>query len=156
MRKLLISIALLAMLGTTLPARGQQQGIGVGIIVGEPTGISLKSWLSPSQAFDVAAAWSFDRYESFQFQIDYVLHSNRLFQQSRLPVYYGVGSRFKVKDEHDHHGHDDHVGVRFPLGVTYLFQRHPLDLFFEVAPTLDVMPDTDVTVNGGMGMRFYF
>jgi hypothetical protein len=51
---------------------------------------------------------------------------------------------------------DNRLGVRFPLGLDYLFARSHMEMFFEVAPLLDLAPDTEFTVNGGFGFRYYF
>ena len=42
-------------------AEAQVEGLGIGIIVGEPTGICGKLWLSGRTAIDGAAAWSFNK-----------------------------------------------------------------------------------------------
>ena len=55
MRKTFI-IALLGISSLTMSA--QDSGFGVGAIFGEPTGLSLKSWLSSKNAIDAAVAWS--------------------------------------------------------------------------------------------------
>lgn len=132
----------------------QRQGVGLGVIVGEPTGLSLKSWFSSSTALDLAAAWSFGDYEAFQFHLDYVFHHPRLIE-ANFPFYYGLGGRLKLKDTHDDES-DAHIGVRFPLGLVYLFREAPLDFFIEVVPILDLAPETDVNLNAAVGMRFYF
>jgi hypothetical protein len=132
----------------------QRRGVGLGVIIGEPTGISLKSWLSSSTALAMAAAWSFSDYEAFQVHLDYVLHHPRLVEPN-FPFYYGIGGRLKLHDTHADKN-DAHFGVRIPLGLTYLFRDVPLDMFIEVVPILDLVPDTDVTLNAAVGMRFYF
>ena len=43
---------------------------GAGIIVGEPTGLSFKHWMSRERAVDAAAAWSFSENDSFQSEFD--------------------------------------------------------------------------------------
>ncbi|MDY0093534.1 MAG: DUF3996 domain-containing protein [Candidatus Vecturithrix sp.] len=135
-------------------AFAQRQGVGLGVIVGEPTGLSLKSWMSASTALNLAAAWSFEKYGAFQVHLDYVFHHPRLVEPN-LPFYYGLGGRLKLKDS----GSDDndaHLGIRLPLGLVYLFREVPLDFFIEVVPVLDLAPETAVNLNAALGMRFYF
>jgi hypothetical protein len=38
--------------------KAQDSGFGIGIIAGEPTGLSGKLWLGGNNALDMAAAWS--------------------------------------------------------------------------------------------------
>lgn len=132
------------------------QDLAIGLIVGEPTGLSLKYWLDEEHAIDGAAAWSFSDNDSFQIHADYLWHRYDLFDTSELagkaPVYYGVGARLKDKDKHD----DTIFGLRIPVGITYVFAEAPFDLFAEIVPLVDLAPDVDVGLNAAIGLRFYF
>ncbi len=66
-----------------------------------------------------------------------------------MPLYYGIGGRLLNTS-------DTRVGIRGVIGLDYLFASSPLDLFFEIAPVLDFAPDTQMDLEGGVGMRFYF
>jgi hypothetical protein len=48
------------------------------------------------------------------------------------------------------------AGVRVPVGVSYLFERSPVDLFGEVVPILDVSREADFELNAVVGLRYYF
>ena len=74
-------------------------------------------------------------------------------------VYYGAGGRIKLKDDDnskERSNSDTRVGIRIPIGVTYIFENKPLDLFIEVVPILDVVPETDLRLNAALGIRYYF
>lgn len=139
------------------------KGVGLGVIIGEPTGLSFKTWLSPTKAIDAAAAWSFSENPSFQFHMDYLIHSFFLTGQSQsqgaIPVDFGLGFRVKLRDD-DNSGRlnadKSMVGVRIPFGVSYLFGSAPFDIFGEIVPVLDLVPDTHFNINGAVGFRFYF
>lgn len=152
----------LAILASAAGARSAE-GFGVGLILGEPTGISLKKWIGPESAVDAAAAWSLAENERFQFHADYLVHKFDWLQEGvgsgQLPVYFGIGGRIKLAGDHDDHDHDNdeaRVGVRVPFGLAYLAGSVPLEFFFEIVPVLDLVPDTDVDINGAVGFRFYF
>lgn len=137
-------------------ARAVDRGTGLGFIMGEPTGISGKFWLGGRTALDAALAWStFDEHDDLHLQMDYVWHDFGLLSVDRgaLPVYYGLGGRLATRDGR---GGEDRLGVRFPVGLAYIFPSQRADLFFEVAPTLDLTPDTNVDVEGGLGVRYFF
>ena len=51
---------------------------------------------------------------------------------------------------------NSHFGVRFPVGIAYIFPKNPFDLFFEIVPIFDLLPDTELNINAGIGARFYF
>jgi hypothetical protein len=48
------------------------------------------------------------------------------------------------------------LGVRVPFGIEYLLEDAPVDFFLEVAPLLDVAPETELRVNGAFGVRYFF
>jgi len=135
-------------------------GLGVGVIVGEPTGLSLKYWLDDEHAVDGAAAWSFWDHDGFQIHADYLWHNFDLIDpgslSGKLPVYYGVGARLKLEDDERRHDGDTVFGIRVPLGISYLFADAPFDLFAEVVPVLDLSPDVDLDINLAIGVRVYF
>ncbi len=130
----------------------QDHGFGIGIIIGEPTGISMKGWLSGTTAIDGGLAWSFVRNGSFHIHADYLWHSFDVFHtEERVPLYYGIGGRIKTE-----HQEDARLGVRVVVGVGYLFRDAPVDLFLEIAPIVDLAPSTELEVNAGFGARFWF
>jgi hypothetical protein len=131
---------------------GQERGFGVGILLGEPSGISMKGWLSSSSAIDAAVAWSFRQDGTFHIHADYLLHAFDVIKApEKIPLYYGIGGRLRT-GRHE----DAHFGLRMVVGVDYLFRDAPIDLFVEVAPILDLAPATEAEVNAGVGARFWF
>ncbi len=162
MKSVGVAVLILTVLATT-SAVYAQEGFGLGIIVGEPTGISIKSWLGGKHAIDAAGAWSFSENQSFQFHSDYLVHLVGVLppavNQSQLSLFTGIGGRIKFKEGNEGKGRNDDehlLGVRIPLGISYLFAGAPVDLFVEVVPILDVFPDTEFDINGAIGARFYF
>ncbi|NTV02848.1 MAG: hypothetical protein HGB04_08720 [Chlorobiaceae bacterium] len=138
---------------TTNAGAATKDGFGVGVIVGEPTGISLKKWTDDTHAVDAALAFSLTNGNAFQFHADYLIHetSGSIPElKGNLPWYYGIGGRVKADDG------DTRVGVRVPLGISYMFADAPLDFFAEVAPIVDIAPYVSLRLNGALGLRYYF
>jgi hypothetical protein len=152
-----IAIIMLLLAATSANARTQDD-FGIGVIIGEPTGLSLKYWLDDEIAYDGAVAWSYSENDSLQLHGDYLIHDYDLLEDDELPVYYGIGARLKFKDSDGSGRNEQHAmfGIRFPLGITYLFDDEPLDLFFEVVPVLDLSPDVELEINAALGLRLYF
>jgi hypothetical protein len=150
MRKLVIALAVLVVCAGS--AFEEVSGLGLGIMIGEPTGVSLKQWMTEQAALDAAAAWSFENEGAFHAHVDYLVHRPGLAEADagRVLLYAGIGGRVKAEAD------DSRIGVRIPLGVDYVFAGPPLDVFFEVAPVLDMAPKTEFRVNGGVGVRYYF
>jgi hypothetical protein len=135
----------------TSTASAQERKFGLGVVLGEPTGVSAKLWLGQTSAIDGVVAWSFANNPSVTFHADYLFHFFDVFslKEGRLPLYVGIGGTISIAPEPD-------FGVRFPVGVTYLFDTAPLDVFLEVAPIFLFFPATTFDFSGGIGIRFYF
>jgi hypothetical protein len=128
--------------------------VGLGVMAGEPTGITLKVWGSSEHAFDGAAGWSIGEDGRLYLHADYLWHRYELDPEEfrgTVPYYFGVGCRVLL-----HEGDDSRLGVRFPIGLDYVFDGGRFDVFIEVAPVLDVVPETEFDLSGGVGARFYF
>jgi len=136
-----------------LPKSPGGEGIGVGLILGEPTGLSLKGFVTDNIAVDGAAAWSFDSPSAFQIHSDLLYHNFDLvpLTEGKLPIYFGVGARVKF-ERHE----DTRAGIRVPVGIAYMFAKAPVDIFAELAPGMDVTPRTRFQMAGGVGVRFFF
>jgi len=155
-------IAIVAILtAATVSGRTARDGFGIGVIIGEPTGVSAKKWTDREHAFDAAAAWSFSEDDAVRLHADYLVHNFGVIRTDastgRLPFYYGIGGRILIFDN-DRRGddHDTRLGVRFPLGFSFLFTRAPFDIFAEIVPVLDIVPDSDFGLDAAIGARFYF
>jgi len=129
----------------------QNEKMGAGVILGEPTGVSLKYWLTESTALDAGFAWSFVDENAFQIQADYIIHNFNLIkvEKGKLPFYFGIGGRLKFST-------DVILGVRVPLGLDYIFSDEPIDIFLEFVPILDLLPKTDFTIGAAIGGRYFF
>ena len=126
---------------------------GLGFIVGEPTGISGKLFLTKRNAIDGAVAWSLQDDNDFHIHGDYLYHNYNIFvnEKMALPMHFGIGGRIKFNENAD-----DRIGIRFPFGLNYIFEEAPFDMFFEIVPIMDLAPDTDFDLNAALGARFYF
>lgn len=131
---------------------GQGSDFGLGILIGEPTGICAKYFTSPDRALAGAAAWSLSGDEkAAHLYADYLFHLSELatWEGGRSPFYAGVGARVIFRDEAV-------AGVRIPVGMAWVFDEAPFDAFLEIVPVMDVAPDTEFDVAGGVGARFWF
>ena len=126
-----------------------QKDFGIGIIAGDPTGLSAKLYTGSNNAFDFAAAWSFKGSGHLLLQADYVWHSSLTRASSgELMLYYGIGGRVIFQD-------DPRFGARIPVGLDYQFTTAPIDIFLELVPILDLAPSTNFNLGGGIGVRFW-
>ncbi len=150
MRRKTVVVVLLTILCTNAYSQGD---LGVGLSVGNPTGLNVKYWLDDIQAIGGGAGWSFSGHDSFQLHADYLVHRFDIIRPEeragRVPLYYGIGAR--IKDN----GDDTALGARVPLGISYVFADRPFDLFIEIVPIVDLAPDVDLDINLAIGFHFY-
>jgi hypothetical protein len=72
-----------------------------------------------------------------------------------LPVYLGLGAALQLgtRDDDDD---DAFLGARIPVGIVYMFEKTPLSIFDEIAPIVELIPETKLRVSGGAGIRLRF
>ncbi len=150
-----------------LSSQAQDRGFGLGIMIGDPTGLSGKVWTGGDRAFDFGLAWGPWHSGYLHMHADMLFHNMGLIPVSsgRLPLYYGPGLRMRAWGRggywdrgryYDHDGSRVTLGIRFPVGLAYIFDGAPVDVFLEVAPTLDLVPATYLNFDAGFGVRYYF
>ena len=146
-------VLVLSLLYLFVPSQSvaQTKNFGVGIILGEPTGMSAKYWVSKGNAVDAGVAWAFTRKGFFHLHADYLWHFPDVIESTeRFVLYVGVGGRLGFGDD------KTRVGVRIPGGIAFWPKGAPIDVFLEIAPILDLIPATKLSGNGGLGIRYFF
>jgi hypothetical protein len=130
----------------------QEHRIGAGVMLGEPTGPSIKYFLNEHHAIGGGIGWSFAGNNNIHIHSDYLWHNYELLRdlgEDRVAVYYGIGGRVKF-------GGDTRVGLRGPLGISYMLENIPIDVFAEVGPVLDFTPGLRLGLTAAVGARFWF
>jgi hypothetical protein len=140
---------------------------GLGVMLGGPTGICGKYYLTKDTALDfgVGAYYGYrrhyDRYAGLHVHGDFLWHPAVLTKNESfwLPIYVGIGARFLDHDDHDY----SHLGVRVPFGLMFDFEKTPIDIFLEFALVADIVEfgpyDADdgyVDLAFAIGFRYYF
>ena len=143
-------ILLLCTMFLSLSTFSQGEGIGLGVIIGEPTGLSAKMWTGDHTAVDAALAWSLVGNGYIHLHADMLMHSFAIeVDQGQLPVYFGIGAKLDLASNLG-------LGVRIPFGMAYLFESASIDVFVELVPILNLIPATTFSFEGGIGIRYFF
>ncbi len=141
--------------------RGVDKGtFGVGIIVGEPTGICGKLYLKDDQAIQAAVGGALIG-GGVQVHADYVFHP--LILQTRdsfvLATFIGPGVRF-IQYSNGREASFVALGLRATGGLLFDFKNVPLDAFLEVAGVFEFAfadgEGAGIALNAGAGVRYYF
>ena len=123
---------------------------GIGLMFGAPTGLSGKYFLSPNTAIDfgLGTIYGYRDRRGLHVHGDYLWHPLSLASTDafELPLYFGVGARLLTGNrcyrynrgscDYNYDGYTA-LGVRGPLGISFDFNKVPLDVFIEFAIVLD-------------------
>jgi hypothetical protein len=130
---------------------------GAGLYLGDPTGLTLKGYLTERLALDAIVAWSFIE-SSFTLigDVTYDILDIPVNASSfTLPFYAGAGG--KVGFDKGGNGDGETIAaIRVPVGVAMQFVNYPIEVFLEVAPGVQIIQETEFDLTGGIGARFYF
>ncbi len=146
---------------------------GLGLELGEPTGLNGKVFVSDSTAIDFGVGWIYRHYyygDGVHLYGDVLFHPVSLAstESLELPFYVGVGLRlwdfdFCAGNVCTYGG--SAVGVRVPLGLAFDFNNVPLDIFVQLVPVLDFIDGdyydryrdrTHLGIDGSLGFRYWF
>ena len=150
--KKLFPIIVLILLFFSINSYGQDSGFGIGVMIGEPTGLSAKYWLNDINAVDFGLAYSFVRkHSAVSLHADYLYHAFDIIKSNyQIPIYYGFGARLRLVSDDD-----NALGARGVIGVAWLSDKSPFDVFLEVVPVFNLFPSTSLNLDAAIGARFY-
>jgi hypothetical protein len=154
---------------------------GLGLMLGAPTSLSGKYFVGRSTAIDFGIGTIYDYRDrrGLHLHADFLWHPVSLASPDafELPLYFGIGGRFfdgdrcyRYVDQRGNYYCDYYyrdytaLGLRAPVGLSFDFNRVPLDIFAEIALVLDFLVDHDSRyddgvygdLNGAIGIRYYF
>lgn len=116
-----------------------------------PALLTAKFWMNQDNAIDVAGTFDFHEDRKYvYFHTDFLHHLTDIInlEEGRLPLYYGGGIKFSV-------GTENTIGIRTPLGASYIHKNTSFETFFEIAPFIDIIENARFSLHGAMGFRIY-
>jgi hypothetical protein len=131
-------------------AFAQGHGLGLGLTVGEPTGISVKGWVTNSGAIQLGIGYpSLSSTNGTAMSAEYLWHSHVFRSHEYFPLFYGIGGIFGVS-------RSDIFGARGVFGIAWWPHRSSLDVFLQMVPTLYFKPSSQFEFDFGFGVRYFF
>lgn len=133
---------------------------GLGFVLGDPSGITAKYFLGDDHA--LAAGIGDTAGHGFYLNVDYLKHFRGIIPAPEFALYLGGGGAFyHYHREHNSSFRDDdkeenRLEARVPFGINYVFKPVPVEVFFELAPAIRLVPDVDFRIRAGLGARYYF
>lgn len=127
--------------------------MGIGLFLGQPTGITFEMDLAPSSWVDFKAAWNFGG-PGFnlilQGNYEYAFLGKLAINELSLTPFAGLGAAVNLYDG------GVAVGARVPAGVSHRMRNIPIELFLELGLDVYLVPAFDLGFSGGLGARYRF
>ncbi|HEX2866570.1 MAG TPA: hypothetical protein VHO03_05990 [Ignavibacteriales bacterium] len=168
MFKKYIFIVLLLVMGFSRESLAQGpegKNFGFGIILGEPTGLTLKYWFNRENALTGSIGGSY--FGAPRINVDYLWHIDA-FRSRVAMLYAGMGGAlgfgtggggFWYKEENGkffyRSSNELGLGVRGTFGLNVIPARTPLEVFFELGALVGLAPSSGAAVDLALGLRFY-
>ncbi len=137
-----------------------ENNFGIGIQLGDPTGIIGRYKLSHENSIDGAIGTGSN--DDLNIHVDYLWHQYDLFKLDRATFdgYLGAGARIRDRNNDNNKNNNDENGTAFgPRGVAgfmYQFNKVRIEVFLELAVVVDITPATDGDVDLALGGRYFF
>lgn len=130
---------------------------GLGLILGDPTGLSANYRFAGDRSVDGALAWNFGRWPGFEIRSDYLWHRKNVFHGGKFgfDLHYGIGGRLISIDDRRETDRT-YFGPRLAVGLGTNFNRSALEVFTELALVMNIIPGTSADLDFGLGARIYF
>lgn len=138
---------------------GQAATVGVGAVLGSPTGFSLNLFTQANQSVQTVAAWDLgdDDDEEFLLFSHYTWRRHD-FSDKAAAWFYGVGGRIQFLDDNDHKHNPDHddfrLGPSATVGMLYAF--NPVEVFVKANGTVNIVEETDFDGDLMIGAHYNF
>lgn len=148
-----------------VPQFSNAKTLGLGAVIGAPTGLSANYFLSPSRTIHTTLAYDFHGDNDLQLASHYTWRRNTLnIENVRFGWFYGIGARLAFHDhDHHHHNHHDHeedehinLGPSGTLGIFHEFKEIPLEVFLKGNLTANIIEDTGVDGDLMLGLHYNF
>lgn len=131
--------------GQTTRSQGQ---FGVGLQIGNPTGLTTKYYARKQAALVLLGSWNLDKFLLFSSHIVY----EHTIPDSPLLFFIGPGFFLGNRDEKS--DRDIEIGASSMFGLNF-FVEH-FEVFLQVTPDLQVWPQRKAFVGGTVGIRYFF
>lgn len=154
MRRIILAVIAIAMASSQSVASSDRGRVGIGVVLGAPTGFSVKYWENQRIAYQGSIGGMFNG--GVMIGADYLIHENAL-RNPQVPFYYGpglfLGSAGFGGPEYAH----DRValGIRGAFGVNFISRDYPFDVAVELGPSLLLTPTVGMVLQLSVALRFY-
>lgn len=149
MKKVFLGLGLVLLSFKAFPQKGE---FGMGLILGNPTSLSVKLWTGEVTAIDASIGYRYGSYNHLYLNTGFLFHL-WAFQKDEgiIKIYFGAGAGMGFIS-------DLSLGLRAPGGAALFLDNLPLEIFAELVPTLQLFGEENIRfmMEGYIGARWYF
>ncbi len=180
MKRFILVLSTLAIIGAGAPGLAEASDVanskkfGIGGILGQPSGFTLKYHFTPNHALTAAIGIGWWGGNHFHTHVDYGYHFDltkpepfdlRMYVGGGVKFFYWAWDYYNVYDRCNPNDPDypycdgrgrAGIALRAPVGITFNLNKIPLEIFLELAPGMAFMPWFFFFVDGAVGARYYF
>ena len=149
---MILTLALFFFNAKTVWAQPSGGNFGLGIQLGQPSGLSLKIYNPGRMSPDILLAWDLNDF--------FFVNVHGIWEKpisNNFNFFYGPGLFLGFREHHNNKLFDDddelNLGVSGTIGLNYYVDR--FEIYLRLTPRLLVIDRTDGDVGGGLGFRFY-
>ncbi len=165
LKNVFFALLLIVMFVSTLKSFSPMgRDFGLGLMIGEPTGLTAKIWTHQSTAFALSIGNSY--MGNLRIGADYLWHFNA-FNSNVINMYVGPGIAIGIgesggwwykNDNKYWYKQNDEIGVglRGLLGFNIVPRNTPLEFFGELGLMFGFVPASQSKLEGAVGFRYYF
>lgn len=124
----------------------------MGLVLGNPTSVSVKLWTGEVTAIDASLGYRYGRSNHLYLNTDFLFHLWSFEKdEGIIKIYFGGGAGMGFIS-------DLSIGVRAPGGAALFLDKLPIEIFAEIVPTLQLFGEGDIRfmMEGYIGGRWYF
>lgn len=151
-KKILFTVLFMA---AAVSLKAQEQGFALGANLFSPTGANIKVTFNESVAFTGVVSFNLNDYNNqLGLQANIIKNGDKNqfnLESGLLRSYFGGGVNLHFPE----FGKSS-FGLRVPVGIEYLLEGQPLEIYMDIAPSLDLSPNTGFYFGSSMGVRYYF
>lgn len=142
-------VATILFIGAAYSAEAQQV-FGIGLMLGAPSGVSLKASVSPASSADLLFAWGPSDSFFAQGQYNFTILTLRKSDDNAINLYGGPGLYLRFPTQRK-----AIFGFSGDFGIGWTFKQN-VEFFTEISPKMGLIDETEFDVTGGIGFRFLF
>jgi hypothetical protein len=146
---LVLSVSVLLLSGCAFGQKLENNNeVGVGFMLGEPSGLDAQFFWSKRSALDIGVAWSLQDW--LMITGDWQVYNTIADSPPEWKWFYGAGAWIALPKSDQ-----GNFGVRVPIGIKYRIPNSIVDIWGKVAPGIRLIPDTRAEIMGGVGVTFW-